>query len=243
MALFIDGPVSTTEDLRAHDSQLPDVASTEGIDVTLKLALAKDDLGFDLERLLDGRQPLVKVAHTLAVQVWHTFRTLELVYRDAYFTHLNDRYKAKRDQFHELARDARDHLIHSGVPIVTNPLRRAAKPRLEEASPGVLEEGTYYVSMAWTNDAGEEGTAGPFEQITVATGAFFVTPAVTVEGATGWNVYVGIDAEHMTLQNAVPLAVDESWPQDASPTTNGRAPGTGQSPDFIQPIPRALRRG
>ena len=38
MALFTDGPLNTIEDLRAHDSQLVDVASTEGIDLTKKRA-------------------------------------------------------------------------------------------------------------------------------------------------------------------------------------------------------------
>ena len=124
MALYMDGPVSTIEDLRAEDSQLNAVASIEGVDVTQKLALAKEDVGFDLERLLDGKQPLGKVLLTRALQVWHVYRTLEMMYRDAYFTHLNDRYKKKRNMFHELAMDAREHVIHRGVSIVLNPIRR-----------------------------------------------------------------------------------------------------------------------
>ena len=40
MALFSDGDLSTLAGLAGHDSQLLGVASTEGIDVTLKMALA-----------------------------------------------------------------------------------------------------------------------------------------------------------------------------------------------------------
>src|SRR4030095_15017703 len=150
MALYMDGPVSTIEDLRAEDSQLNAVASIEGIDVIQKLALAKEDVGFDLERLLDGKQPLGKVLLTRALQVWHVYRTLEMMYRDAYFTHLNDRYKKKRNQFYELAKDAREHVIHRGVEIVLNPVRRAATPALATTT-GTLPEGIYYATITWLN--------------------------------------------------------------------------------------------
>jgi len=51
MALFIDGPASSMEDLAAQDSQLLDVASVENIDVTQKLALAQDELTLELNAL------------------------------------------------------------------------------------------------------------------------------------------------------------------------------------------------
>ena len=56
MALFSDGPTNTIEDLRAQDSQLMDMANTEGIDLTQKLSLAHEQIGVDLERpvLLHG---------------------------------------------------------------------------------------------------------------------------------------------------------------------------------------------
>ena len=58
MALFTDGAVSTTGDLTAQDSQLLDVASTEGIDVRQKLALAQEELGVELRALLERGQPM-----------------------------------------------------------------------------------------------------------------------------------------------------------------------------------------
>jgi hypothetical protein len=242
MALYMDGPVSTIEDLRAEDSQLNDLASIEGVDVTQKLALAKEDVGFDLERLLDGKQPLGKVLLTRALQVWHVYRTLEMMYRDAYFTHLNDRYKKKRNQFHELAKDAREHVIHRGLEIVLNPVRRAATPALATTT-GTLPAGIYYATITWLNRDGAEGQPAAPDAIQVTTGGFTVTPGDPVPTAVAWNVYVGGGPDCMTLQNVVPLSISAAWPQTSEPTTNGRVPGTGQPADYIQPAPRVLPRG
>ena len=53
MALFTDGPVSSIEDLKGQDTQLLDVASVEGIDVTRKLALAQEEIAVELAALLE----------------------------------------------------------------------------------------------------------------------------------------------------------------------------------------------
>src|SRR5579864_1286852 len=104
MALFTDRSVSGLDDLLAQDSQLFDVATVEGIDVTRKMALAQDELGVQLVTML-GRltfmdQPLwiapqaslSRVVITASLKLWHTYRTLEMVYSDAYNSQLNDRY-------------------------------------------------------------------------------------------------------------------------------------------------------
>ena len=87
MALFTDGPASCMEDLTAQDSQLLDVASVEGIDVTQKLFLAQDELALELNALLSrlsnmdqlfwlAPQPnLGSVVVTPALKLWHTFRS------------------------------------------------------------------------------------------------------------------------------------------------------------------------
>src|SRR5689334_1908872 len=113
MALFSDGPASTIEDLHGHDTQLLDVANVEGIDVTRKLTLAQEDLGLELRVLLArlsgssdvgilGSGPGIDhVVVTPPLKLWHTYRALELVYRDAFNSQLNDRYAGKRDEYHE----------------------------------------------------------------------------------------------------------------------------------------------
>src|SRR6185369_8888666 len=98
MALFTDGPVSSILDLTARDTQLLNVAVAEGIDVTQKLALAQDELALELGALLSrasageslwAPQPDIgSVVVTPPLKLWHTLRTLELFYADAYCSQL-----------------------------------------------------------------------------------------------------------------------------------------------------------
>ena len=112
MALFTDGAISSIEDLTGHDTQLLNVANVEGIDVTRKLALAQEELGVEVAGLLGrrcyratGAPPAIEqVVVTPPLKLWHVFRTLEMVYRDAYHSQLNDRYAGKRDEYREMAK-------------------------------------------------------------------------------------------------------------------------------------------
>src|SRR5512133_261080 len=124
MPLFTDGPASGIEDLAAHDSQLLNVASAEGIDVTAKLRLAQEAIGIELEGLLrdSGAPGLRHVVVTPALRLWHSYQALEAVYRDAYNNQLNDRYAGKRDQFRELGIWARERLRMFGVGVAQRPV-------------------------------------------------------------------------------------------------------------------------
>src|SRR5664280_707087 len=193
MALFIDGPVSSVEDLAAQDSQLLDVASVEGIDVTQKLALAQDELTLELNTLLTrlshvdqffwiAPQPdIVRVVVTPALKLWHTFRSLEMVYSDAYNSQLNDRYAGKRDQFHSRAKWACETLVLAGIGVASVPVPRALTPAVTAAAspaPGTpLPDGTYYVTVAWVNTAGEEGACAIPATIATTGSSLLVQPA------------------------------------------------------------------
>src|SRR5689334_16859492 len=170
MALFNDGPVSSIEDLQGHDTQLLEVANTEGIDVTRKLTLAQEELSLELRVMLARISGPVELASTTSVpsldhvvvtpplKLWHTLRTLELVYRDAYNSQLNDRYAGKRDEYRSLAQWAYEKVVQNGIGMSQDPLPQAARPVLQAAA-GSIADGMYYVSTAWTNGAGEEGAA------------------------------------------------------------------------------------
>lgn len=258
MALFIDGPISTTEDLTAQDSQLLDVASTEGIDLGRKLALRQEELGIELRALLSrassgdpfswGAPAYVdhayidRVVVTPPLKMWHTFRTLETVYQDAYNNQLNDRYARKRDAFHEMAKWAREKLIQLGIGMAWNPVPQAATPEVAPAQ-GSLPAGTYYVTTAWVNSAGEEGASAAPAVATTTGGTLVAQPGAAPRGATGWNVYVGVSADSMTLQNTSPVAPWQSWTQPPTMTTAGRTAGSGQAPSYVWPAPRVLQRG
>ena len=254
MALFADGSISGLDDLATQDTQLLDIASEEGINVTQKIALAQGEIGIELASMLESLKPvnwpfslalepsIGSIVVTPALQLWHTYRTLEMVYADAYSNQLNDRYAAKRDQFHQFAGRAREKLVQTGLGICANPIARAETPLLT-AAPGNLADGTYYVTVAWVNQAGEEGASGLPDAITTSSSTFEVQPIAPPSNATGWNVYVGQAPETMVIQNSGLIAVGQVWQQPAVLNTTGQAAGTGQSPSYLKSIPRVLQRG
>ena len=259
MALFTDGPASSMEDLTAQDSQLLDVASVEGIDVTQKLALAQDELALELDALLTRlssvnqlfwlapQSSLGSVVVTPALKLWHTFRSLEMVYSDAYNNQLNDRYAGKRDQFHVRAKWAYETLVAAGIGVASVPAPRAAMPAVTAAAapaPGApLPDETYYVTMAWVNAAGEDGACALPATIATTGSSLLVQPAgAPPKTAAGWNVYVGAGPDSVALQNGSPIAIGQSWLQPA-PLAAGRPPGPGQRPSYLKPVPRMIQRG
>lgn len=253
MALFTDGLVSGLDDLTAQDTQLSNVANVEGIDVTQKLALAQEELALEIATLLSGARraeeafwldapKIENVVVTPALKLWHTFRALEMVYGDAYSSQLNDRYAAKRDQFHARSGWAYERVLLMGIGIAWSPVPRPRQPQVVGAG-GSLPDGTYYVSMTWVNGKGEEGAPSVPTIITTAGSTLLVEPAAPPACATGWNVYVGGDPDALSRQNLSATAVSHTWLQPNSITGSGSGPGWGQSPNCLMPMPRIILRG
>ena len=255
MALFTDGPASSIDDMSAQDSQLLTVANVEGIDVTQKIGLAQDEISMELTTLLTSLnytgqlfwvppQPNIGgVVVTAPLKLWHTLRSLELVYMDAYNSQLNDRYAGKRDQFHEMARWAYEKLVDTGIGIANYPLPQADTPTVTTSPGGPLPDGTYYITMAWVNSYGEEGAPAIPGGITTSGCTFAVQTGPCPANATGWNLYVGTSPDTLALQNGTPIGASENWLQPAVIVTSGRAPGSGQSPSYLKLVPRMLQRG
>lgn len=254
MALFTDGPVAGMEDLMAQDTQLTNVANVEGIDVTQKLLLAQEELALEITILLRGSgraeqaiwlssQPNIgNVVVTPALKLWQTFRGLELVYGDAYSSQLNDRYRAKRDQFHERANWAYERLLLIGFGMVWSPVPQAEEPQVVSAE-GSLENGTYYVAMTWTNSRSEEGAPSVLTPITTTGSSWSVQPAPPPSSAAGWNIYAGTDPAALSRQNGSTIAVGQTWLEPNAITSGGAGPGCGQSPNYLMPVPRVILRG
>ncbi len=132
MALFTDGPLPSIEDLTAQDSQLlergqrrgdrRDAEAGAGTGRTrhgaVRAAEPVEQRGPDFCAAAAGPN-LADVVVTPPLKLWHTFRTLEMVYADAYNSQLNDRYAGKRDQFHERAKWAYEKLMQIGLGMVT----------------------------------------------------------------------------------------------------------------------------
>lgn len=254
MALFTDGCISSLEDLIAQDSQLLDVATVEGIDVTRKMASAQEEIGLELITLLNrlhftGQQfwlppqpSLEDVVVTTVLKLWHTHRALEMVYSDVYSSQLNDRYGAKRDRFHEAARGAYEKLIQIGIGMVSNPVPQAKPPQVF-AIPGTLPDGIYYVTMTWLNTSGEEGASAVPAVILLSASTLQIQPAAPPLAAASWNIYAGHTPEGMVLQNSSPIPAGETWIQTGGLAQTGHLPGRGQEPNYVKSIPRVLLRG
>ena len=254
MALFSDGPISTVADLTAQDSTLLEVAQTEDIDLTQKLALAHSELALELASLLErGRsaynpiwgQTLVtvnNVAVTPSLHIWHTCRALAAVYRDAYFSQLNARYQAKWQLFEKLARKALLDTLEMGVGLVWDPIPQAGVPLLSTV-PGMGEGGNFYAAVAFLNAAGEEGLASQVTDLTVpALSVLVIATGPAPATAKAWNVYAGTDPGALALLNGEPLPLGTSFTW-TSGTTGGRAPSAGQSPNLMRALPRMWQRG
>jgi len=254
MALFTDG-ISTIQNLMGQDSSVLATAQAENIDLSQKLTLAQQNLGIELTTLLQRSntydwqfwlQPdpqLNNIVVTPPLQLWHVFQTLVLVYQDAYFNQLNDRYKGKRDQFQQLMKWAMDKLMQTGIGIVADPIPQAVPPQLTSI-PGGQPASTYCASVSWLNAEGEEGQPSNPNTLNVAAGNVLVAqPVNQPANATGWNVYVGPSPLSLALQNTSPVALDQVWVQAGPATTLGAGPGSGQAPDYLRALPRVIQRG
>lgn len=242
MALFTDGGISSIEDLRVYDSSVWDVASTEDIDVTAKLGLAQKQIEVELTGLLGGTD-LTKVVVTEPLRQWHALQTLSLVYADAYYRQLNDRYSARRTLYQDLAGRASAAFLQIGIGVAHHPVGRPDPPALATIA-GPMPACTYYVRVAWVNGAGEEGSPSDLSVANAPDShTLVVNPGNAPAGVTGWNVYAGLTPDGTTLQNGAPLAVGSTWTEPASGLVSGRRPGSGQQPGSYLIPSRILQRG
>jgi hypothetical protein len=254
MALYVDGPASTIDDLVNQDSGFLDVAKTCGIDATTKLRLAHEELETDLQLWLDRPRPTTELFLGAAVRIeqvvvtptlkrWETLMALAMFYRDAYFSQLVDRYQARWQEYSRLTRDAYEKFIASGLGLVSSPVRQAAIPSLGTTA-GPQAGGTFYASVAWVNAAGQEGAASEPASITVADNNLMTVSAVNAPAnAVAFNVYAGTALDVLVEQNTVSVPVGESFTYVPGVTTQGPAPGKGQRPDYVRPLARTILRG
>jgi hypothetical protein len=257
MALFTDGPINGTADLQNYENAILTVASTEQIDLAGKSALAQGEIETELMLFLlrryrepdfPGAVPVRRtigvgdVAVTQPLRRWHAHKTLALVYRDAYNNQLNDRYKGKWTEYEQLAKASEQSYFQIGVGIVAGPIRKAAVPVLSAAA-GAGSGATYYVAVAWVNQAGGVGSPSDFAQLATAAGQQLVVAAVgPPTNAAGWNVYVGEAPGATSLQNNGPIAIGSPWTLTTA-LQPGIPPGQGQTPTWFLVDHRLMERG
>ena len=180
MALFVDGPACTIDELVDQDAGLLETAQNCGINLTTKVRLAAQEVESEIQVWLDRPRSLIRrfsagglridqVVVTPPLREWLAMHSLELVYRDGYFSQLVDRYQAKWVQYAKLAREARDGFVARGLGIVSDPMSLAAPPVLGTVE-GSQQGGTFYARVAWVNAAGQAGAASAASTITFGDG-------------------------------------------------------------------------
>jgi hypothetical protein len=245
MALFTDGTTSTLEELRGYESGLYDVASIEGIDLSQKLVLAHQELEVELTAHFFREQPeqLGRVVVTQPLHLWHIFQSLALTYRDAYNSHLNDRYLGKWREYQRMANWASRSLFETGVGLIEEAVPKAAAPTVRAVS-GQGAAAMYWTRVAWVSAKGEEGC--PSEPAVLAAAQGTVPEVEATEApanASGWNVYAGLSIEDSRLQNDLPIEIGATWRLPLSGLAAGRKAGNGQQPSSYVRINRVLQRG
>lgn len=255
MALFTDFTVTTIDELMGYESSLLEVARTERIDLSIKLTLARQEIGIELtaflversgaewQGILWPRLELGNIVVTEPLHKWHIFHTLALVYRDAYNSQLNDRYMGKWKEYERRAQWASGKLFRIGVGTVGDPVPQAEKPALSSAT-GTLPGATYYVRASWLNASGQEGQPSELAVLNTATNTLLVVEMVNPPGnARRWNVFAGLSPSEVSLQHDVPLALGQTWTEPASGLRRGRAAGNGQAPESYLRASGAFFRG
>ena len=263
MALFIDGQINTLLDLVRYEAGLLETASAEQVDVTAKSALAQDITGAELLVFLlknSWRDPANYLLPTLSgawrrakgisdvvvtdpLKRWHALKTLELVYQDAYFNQLNDRYQGKWKQYEQRAQIAADQLLQIGVGLVHDPLTRPLPPPLY-AGAGQFQATEYYVQITWINLSAQESSASDVTALQTVDGTtLIVSPSGPPSNATGWNVYAGSTSDGVTLQNDTPLAIGNDWILGPTGVRVNRPVGSGQTPERYIVNDRVIQRG
>jgi hypothetical protein len=247
MALFTDGSISTIEELLGYESAILDVAKTEGIDLTKKLALAQEELSVELEALLarqEDTRGLGYLVVTEALHKWHTFRALGLVYRDAYNRQLNDRYLGKWQEYDRMADWAHRALLDTGVGMTSAPVPRAEQPEVSTTAGAGAAAATYFVSITWVVPGGIEGAPSEITAFTAANGSVpLLTSIDPPANGVGWNVYAGYSPTELTLQNSAPLALSQAWTGPVAGLRRGRPAGSGQQPDTFLRVSGVFNRG
>jgi hypothetical protein len=251
MALFTDGLMCGSEELREYESSVLEVARNEGVELTPKLTVAQREIALEVITFLmrhgaahlDIKSGLANVVVTDALRHWHAMQSLAALYRDAYHQRMNDRYKEKWACYSAESRAARQTFFAIGVGISLNPIPRAEAPVCETVVGGQLPERTYLATVCW-HAGGKNGDISVPVGVEVAEGHLLqVRVAQPPAGAGGWALYLGRDAGGFYASGAGVLGVDETWTEAGDPFAGSPVTPKAQEPDLFVRFDQRIQRG
>lgn len=247
MALFTDGIIARLDDLRAYESAVLNLASSEGVDVAAKLRTAQRELGTELIAFLAksgmATRDLSRVVVTDAMLDAHALRSLELIYRDLYQSRLNDRYEGKWREYVRQSERAMRHLIESGVGVTGAPLPKAPAPQVSFVIEGLLPARTYYVRIGWSNGTATGALSEAANLSIPPGGKLRVSAPPLPDGIGGWVIYAGTSTGQTRLQTQTRLSGQETWTEPDSGLREDLSSLPSQPPDYFVEHGRRLLRG
>ena len=257
MALFVDGPLVTVDLLAEYDSNVLTVSAAEGINLTTKISLAQEAMHLELQRLIRrsefssehwlwvSRRGVENVVWSKGLRVWQVYESLAQTYRDAYYSQLNDRHRARAEEYVILANRSRRDLVEFGLGLVSYPIHRPAQP-VASYVPASENGGTFYFAVSCLNELTQESAASSLLSVDVTDGnAADLTLSIPIApNVLSWNIYAGMAPEQMVKQNDQPLVPGSDWCYLPSlAVTSGRGLPDGQNPDQHWPLNQYMQRG
>lgn len=217
--------------------------------------LAQDEIATDLQLFLnraslwDPRFSIGQKFDTNQIVIsgplrrWHAYKTLALVYQDAYNNQLNDRYLGKWTEYDKLSGAAAQTLFEVGAGMVQYPVPKAGEPVLNVV-PMAVTGTSYYLRISWVGPSGQEGAASDVVMAKSDDGsAILVKSPDAAPGIEAWNIYAASSPDNVQLQNSSPISIGDSWMLPSTGLQAGRLPGGGQAPGWWLVDRRILPRG
>lgn len=251
MALFTDGIICDQEDLREYESSILEVARTEELELMPKLQLAQREIGFELiaflqrhaSEFINLRRGLTNLAVTEPLRHWHAVSSLAAVYRDAYFRHLNDRFREKWQQYSLLAREAKQNYLSIGLGIVVDPVAKPDAPVWDLVPGGNLPARKFLASAAVVRGRCLSAASEPV-MVEAGAGTIARLRLAANGNADGWVPYAGTSLDSLVRQAAATLEVSTAWQEEASGiATVGEGLSGGQLPDLFVRAKNTTDRG
>ncbi len=259
MALFTDARVVTIDDLLKYEGTLVQVASSHDINVDTKISLVTSATGdrlmlwlrnigvSDPQFIIRRQIGLSTVVVTEPLRRWLVFESLSRIFSEAYNLQLNTRFQGKWQEYVGEARLAAEYAFQAGIGIVFNALSKPALPLVSVQSGSSTPAGLY-VQTTWVDAKGCESAPSPVNGLILASGsAISVAMAEGAlnppQAAVGWNVYVGVDQNAPTRQNALPVQIGSTWQLPSTGVATGNTTGQGQMPNFYVRTSKQILRG
>jgi hypothetical protein len=165
-----------------------------------------------------------------------------MLYRDASFSQVNDRFEKKWRAFEQDAAQRKAEYFLAGVPYVGSPVRKPGAPAVIVIV-GVQPAAAYLTAITRVDGAGRESALSELTAVQAAAGNGLTVSATGLAASDRWCVYATDGDGPMRKQSDDALIAGATWTMPASGLCPGQEAGDGQTPDGRVRQRRILPRG